>query len=624
MIIFLDGLFLMVTKQFKTSFFNPTISRPSSDDEKINRLYQADPIYFIEELDTLLGFQSFNHYQAFTQQYYTLIDNIDLWCKEMGIQKTRYTEPTPGDGKRAETLFGLFSRKLFSLNKFRQDLFFSEGKKALESIWVSLQDERIPLDHKKNTLLNLQRFLTVCADGVFTNILSSERLLREYTGISSLMDNIKFKLIEDYTIKYVRANHKGSRPGDEIHFVNAYRNHVAVQYGIPLIKDQFIPSSVPDEKKEHFASKLSHHLQPRLVRELVLSHIEEEYKILYNKIEHATKAMPLNLDERLFDKLSELLSDKSLLKDATRSSYRNVLFTQEEIKRIQADLSSKENDSNQYDVGAIMVCNALKQQPKVVQDINSCLEWLEAFKEKYTNFFEYKCDEIFCWNNNTNESELLDYSLCATTLRSKIAHGFRNHFLSEDAQPACKLEGEDGFSLLYDDGIYWIEIKKEDKKIDITAYDATAFSHIWPPGTLNQGKFNTYCSLLNVYCAEFFLGIPPAAREKMLDKVIVLSSIENGIWHIVNNNHMAIFETMIDRGLVSSEQLLSEPVQGENIVELLDSKGKKELLRKLVDAGPLTSEDISRKRKRSQVFFESSEYNQVNSKGVYQARRPSI
>lgn len=167
----------------------------------------------------------------------------------------------------------------------REFIIFNEGKEALERLYVLLQDDKISFCLKERVMLDLQRQFTVCADGILSNVIDAKEDLLAEIGFETFIENIRKTLVQQYAKEHVIRRY-GDTKGNERHFVNAYCNYVAVNYGFATKIDDWISRIDMDKKDLPFFEKdLAEKFSPQAVLEMVIDQLDLAFRNILQPIE---------------------------------------------------------------------------------------------------------------------------------------------------------------------------------------------------------------------------------------------------------------------------------------------------------------------------------------------------
>ncbi|MCX4028002.1 ankyrin repeat domain-containing protein [Endozoicomonas sp. SM1973] len=157
------------------------------------------------------------------------------------------------------------------------DTLYGMGKESMDELVGLFQNDKIPLHTRKNALQNLAQGVTVCSEGTLSNILVTAReLALAAGGIAESLQYSKEKSIEQIIAGFVRKQHNPKKTY-EIHYVNAYMNALAKQFGLREIKDRYTSEvAVTSENVKAAYREVFEKLSPRVVIESLLQPLNEE------------------------------------------------------------------------------------------------------------------------------------------------------------------------------------------------------------------------------------------------------------------------------------------------------------------------------------------------------------
>jgi hypothetical protein len=114
-----------------------------------------------------------------------------------------------------------------------------ENRKNLSLFADQLANPRIPMDKKMGVALALAQGLGVCHEGETLNILDcTQQLVSQQSGLAAKLTSAKNALIEQNLLLLVKQENPHTQ-AMEIHHVQALKNHVASQWGLPVIQDRY-------------------------------------------------------------------------------------------------------------------------------------------------------------------------------------------------------------------------------------------------------------------------------------------------------------------------------------------------------------------------------------------------
>ncbi|EHL29956.1 ferredoxin reductase domain-containing protein [Legionella drancourtii] len=274
----------MNSNLFNQHFINLSLPQDLND---FSTVYNEAPVYFVavSEQDTnkqLVEFRQSSSFSLFKTQFEILLTKIDEWCSNHNIQ-----EIFPQ--RNNLSAISIFKENLFAARRhfdIGEAVLFNQGKKALEELLLLIENNEISVDGKKNVLSNLQKGIVVCVGGVLTNVIDAKDDLKAHTGLNEILYKIKVTLIQQIALTEIRQQY-GNTKGNEIHYVNAYYNYVAKDYGLKLKEDNFIHyalKNINSTDLEEFKKMLNERFTPKIVLNNLLDKLKENWHTLYNAL----------------------------------------------------------------------------------------------------------------------------------------------------------------------------------------------------------------------------------------------------------------------------------------------------------------------------------------------------
>ncbi|CAM4497131.1 MAG: hypothetical protein LEGION0403_FIIPPAGN_01714 [Legionella sp.] len=319
----------MPQNTFNASFMSPPGQNKITD---YSVLYGEVPLYFTPTSATALKeqlafFRKTSDFSFFQRQYETLLDNLKTWCDrhECGIllndALTNNGEPSPA--------FALLKNYLFGANHYFEEneaAFFNEGKKNLEELCLLLKNEHIPLDGKLKVLRELQTGLNVCADGIQTNIRNATNELKAHLGINEALQQIKTEFIQQHALPTIQSLFGDNQDYEafEIHYVNAYYNHVAKDFGLSEQDDSYIPAAernITPFNRLHFKKRLQEQFTPYRMLGLLLVKLRDDWTRLHAELSDKLKELRTNWNTITNPELLQIMGQNALF------SQEQILFT---------------------------------------------------------------------------------------------------------------------------------------------------------------------------------------------------------------------------------------------------------------------------------------------------------
>ena len=179
---------------------------------------------------------------GFKQEYIQVIDSIAAFVH---AHADRLDPPLSVEQRnQVKGDFDVLKRHLFEENFFNQPRrddhrpeVYGPGKDMFDTLAKLLQDERIPLVRRINAAVALSPRVQMCAGGLLSDLQETVAELKAACqGIKGIAHQWKIKMLDALILDHVKANHNYAR-SNEIHYVNAYYNALAEEYGLPQRKD---------------------------------------------------------------------------------------------------------------------------------------------------------------------------------------------------------------------------------------------------------------------------------------------------------------------------------------------------------------------------------------------------
>jgi uncharacterized protein len=121
-----------------------------------------------------------------------------------------------------------------------KEVIYGPGMEMFNELDVLLNNNTISLQKRMNAVVMMAPAMGMCSGGVLTALQNAVSTLRHTgSGIQGAAYRTKIQMMESLVLQHVRDTHHGYRPGNEVHFVNAYFNFIAKDMGVPERIDQF-------------------------------------------------------------------------------------------------------------------------------------------------------------------------------------------------------------------------------------------------------------------------------------------------------------------------------------------------------------------------------------------------
>lgn len=148
--------------------------------------------------------------------------------------------------QRANALNALDQYSKTRINATQSDLHpltATENRKNLSLFASQLNNPTIPMERKIGAALALTEGLGVCPEGETLNILDcTQKLITQQSGMAAKLVSAKNQLLEQNLLLLVKQENPHTKEM-EIHHVQALKNHVAHQWGMPVIQDIYATTS---------------------------------------------------------------------------------------------------------------------------------------------------------------------------------------------------------------------------------------------------------------------------------------------------------------------------------------------------------------------------------------------
>jgi len=251
---------------------------------------------------------------AFKQQYIQAIDSITAFVQAHADQ----LDPPLSAQQRNQVKedFDVLKQHLFEGNFFNQSTrndhrpeVYGPGKDMLDTLVKLLQDERIPLLKRMNAAVALSPRARMCSGGLLSDLQETVTELKTACqGIKGTAYQWKIKMLEALILEHVAAHHHYTR-GDEIHYVNAYYNALAEEYGLQQRKDPYADNlqrnqGISQEQLALCKNQVSKKLKPT---QLAME-VADQYRTRIEDALHQEQIAADSISDSDFRKLNTTLS----------------------------------------------------------------------------------------------------------------------------------------------------------------------------------------------------------------------------------------------------------------------------------------------------------------------------
>lgn len=180
--------------------------------------------------------------QEFTELIDGIVDFVNDKSKDVNPPLSKSTVRDINDD------FQEFKHHLFSGGYFdnHEAIMFGHGKELFHELKNLIDDTKLPLQLKVNTLMAIAPGMRNCSGGVLTALQEGISALQcHITGIKGTAYRVKVQMMESLILDFVSRSHR-YKVGNEVHYVNAYFNHMAAAMGVCKRNDHFTSIAEPD------------------------------------------------------------------------------------------------------------------------------------------------------------------------------------------------------------------------------------------------------------------------------------------------------------------------------------------------------------------------------------------
>ncbi len=406
-------------------------------------IYGEEPLYFSRDYQIdikaqLEDFQESTDFSAFKNQYNKLLCTLEAWCHEhnccvmLNDELARHEEKHPA--------FELFRKYLFDQNNYyekSEEIFFNEGKKNLEELVLLLKNEQIFLDEKTKILTELQIGLSVCADGIQTNIQNAKNALKACTGINETIQQIKTEFIQQNTLPYIqdRFGDEDDFESFEIHYTNTFCNEVAQDFGLSEQEDSYISGIEKDISPSVFfyhKKMLQEEFAPRPMLELLLIKLRSEWSALHAKLSEKMNALRTNISSVNSSEIGQDNNNNSLYAEES-TLISNVLEQWNQKYGALITLGFYdfvELDDTNYTI-SILKLSTLNEnlEPKIIKRFSEkYIEPNNRFSLHITPDLILRFHNGLLWAENDQQPELLTLEHIESINTERLSHDDKTHY----------------------------------------------------------------------------------------------------------------------------------------------------------------------------------------------------
>ncbi|WP_370261968.1 hypothetical protein [Limnobacter sp.] len=225
-------------------------------------------------------------WQAFAKNQANLRPYLDNLANSLGTIQTFVQHHAIGGPARQTALQNLahFARQIDKGDpRTLTPLMLNENRKNLQLFADQLNNPKLSTEQKLGAALQMAQGLGVCKEGEALNILDATQTLScAQSGFEGTLLQAKNKLLEQHLLAVVKheAHLRGqsnSRLGEEleIHRVQALKNHVADQWGLPVIQDRYATLGFQNEVGPIAQAVLAQTLTPAALAGTLQTQIHE-------------------------------------------------------------------------------------------------------------------------------------------------------------------------------------------------------------------------------------------------------------------------------------------------------------------------------------------------------------
>ncbi|WCM89352.1 ankyrin repeat domain-containing protein [Acidovorax sp. NCPPB 3576] len=182
---------------------------------------------------------------------------------------------------------------------------YGEGKASLDTLCTAVADHTIPLSTRMEIIENLASGLLVCSEGTTTNLIMAAQDLNLAKGLHTHAKRVWEDMLNQALRDFSQSKHKGleNYAGNEIHYVNGYRNFLAEQFGVTERSDSFVDVRTVSAHAQEAAAFVQARVNPvELVRQLAdecLSEVKERFR------QHLGRPLTLETAAQLHNEYSD-------------------------------------------------------------------------------------------------------------------------------------------------------------------------------------------------------------------------------------------------------------------------------------------------------------------------------
>ncbi|MBA4696492.1 MAG: hypothetical protein H2069_03755 [Legionella sp.] len=594
-------------------FLKNELSLMSPYDEIAHRIEEELPEDLAEWpteklMEAIQVFAKSPDYQKIKCQFLNLTDALTAWCEaneclvvladvtdtlslEIPAFQLLYKHLFDGDNL-SETFYGSHPQS--------QILLWTQGKWLLENIYHLLVNDDNFLITKKIILRDLQKQVQVCAPGIITQLVLAQSAFSATKNIQRLLLEVKEALALDIISAHLHDAFYLNLKGNQIHYANAYRNHIADRIGISeIIGDHYAD-----------ATKLT------------------EGDIDYFEDFFWEKMTPTAVIFRIYNILQPAFDQQ---------------FT-----RIEIEWKQRFGEENAISLERFCQQSLISQEGKTYESMETCVnESVENWNTRYG---------ILCPINATFfvtlEGEgVIPVPAASVRVLAEIVKNFSAQFLKDktiqtlSVVPAGQSSLQHGNSALHEafeqatfcfkEGFYWAELPGNTVTLDFpfflahrpcnvedipryykmlgilldaeSSVEQQAFHDpIETAFQKHDGLFKTFtgcinehlmCALAQIPITLFLLKLNYITEEYIADNLEFFPKKEKIMWHLVKEGYIGQLEIFLQQQRLTKAYLDYSPTKGAlrgRTLLWLDDESRHKLLTITMNQGLLTSQYLSR------------------------------
>lgn len=157
-------------------------------------------------------------------------------------------------------------------------MLYGEGKRSFDIFRAYANDESVPKSQRVKYLVEAMRGINVCGPGTVSNLaIAAQNLVLDRAGIGSHAKQAWEETLDQVIREYANQTHRTAPNfvGNEIHYVNAYRNMLAARYGYGIRErpDDFVPPRLGEGGR---LDALMKYVDQRVNADSLVGHLAEE------------------------------------------------------------------------------------------------------------------------------------------------------------------------------------------------------------------------------------------------------------------------------------------------------------------------------------------------------------